>query len=120
MSHLTSEQIDELRSALEKERADLQTELSERGDKEPDGVWDASSSGLKGEEADPSDAADQIEELITNVPVVQELSARSHDIDNALLKMNNGTYGVCEVGNEEIPFERLQANPAARTCLTHA
>lgn len=120
MSHLTEEQLAELRAALEKERADLQRELAQHGEKEADGVWDPSSSGLNGEEADTTDAADQIEELVTNVPIVQQLAARSHDIDDALAKIDAGTYGVDESSGEEIPFDRLQANPAARTALPHA
>ena len=120
MNHHTREQLDTLRDALEAERATLATDLAQHGTKEADGIWDPSSSGLSGEEADPTDAADQIEELVTNVPLVQELASCSHDIDDALEKMDEGTYGICEVGNEEIDFDRLVANPAARTCIAHA
>jgi len=120
MSNLTQDQRNALRESLEAERATLATDLGEHGAKEPDGIWDPNSSGLSGEEADPSDAADQIEELVTNVPIVQELASRSRDVDDALAKMNAGTYGICEVGNEEIVYDRLVANPAARTCIAHA
>ena len=120
MTHLISEQLQTLRSALEAERTTLQTDLAQHGEKESDGVWDPSSSGLTGEEADTSDAADQIEELVTNVPIVHDLASRMHDVDDALQKMENGTYGICEVSGEEIPFDRLIANPAARTCVAHA
>ena len=120
MAHLTSDQLEKLRSALEAERLTLQTDLAEHGAKEPDGVWDPSSSGLTGEEADTNDAADQIEELVTNVSLEHDLASRAHDIDDALKKMSVGTYGICEVSGEEIPFDRLVANPAARTCIAHA
>ena len=120
MNHLSSEQITQLRSSLESERAGLQVDLSEHGAKEPDGIWDPSSGGLTGEEADSADAADQIEELVTNVPIVHDLAARTRDIDDALAKIEAGSYGICETGAEEIPWERLVANPAARTCIAHA
>jgi RNA polymerase-binding transcription factor DksA len=120
MNHLTHDQINTLRDALEAERATLATDLAEHGTKEADGIWDPNSSGLSGEEADHTDAADQIEELVTNVPIVQELASRSRDIDDALAKMDEGKYGICEVGGEEIEFDRLVANPAARTCIAHA
>jgi DnaK suppressor protein len=110
MNHLTHDQINTLRDALEAERATLATDLAEHGTKEADGIWDPNSSGLSGEEADHTDAADQIEELVTNVPIVQD----------ALAKMDEGKYGICEVGGEEIEFDRLVANPAARTCIAHA
>lgn len=98
----------------------VQIDLREHGSKEPDGIWDPSSSGLDGEEADSADAADQIEELVTNVPIVHDLASRTRDIDDALAKMETGAYGICEIGSEEIPWERLVANPAARTCIEHA
>jgi RNA polymerase-binding transcription factor DksA len=120
MSHLTQDQLDTLRSALQAERATLATDLAQHGTKEADGIWDPNSSGLSGEEADRTDAADQIEELVTNVPIVQELASRSRDVDDALAKMDAGTYGICEVSGEEIAYERLLANPAARTCIAHA
>jgi RNA polymerase-binding transcription factor DksA len=34
--------------------------------------------------------------------------------------MDEGLYGICEVGSETIPLERLKANPAARTCVEHS
>jgi RNA polymerase-binding transcription factor DksA len=120
MTHLTAEQLQTARAALEAERATLQTDLSEHGAKESDGVWAPSSSGLSGEEADASDAADQIEELVTNVPLEHDLASRMHDVSDALQKIADGTYGICEVSGEEIPFDRLIADPAARTCIDHA
>ncbi len=119
MNHLSAEQLQTLREVLEAERTTLQTDLSEHGAKEPDGIWDPSSSGLVGEEADTSDAADQIEELVTNVPIEHDLASRMHDVGDALEKMEQGTYGICEVSGEEIPFDRLTANPAAHTCIAH-
>ena len=119
MIHLTSEQLQTLRSALEAERATLQTDLAEHGAKESDGVWDPSSGGLSGEEPDTSDVADQIEELVTNVPLEHDLASRMCDVEGAITKMKKGTYGICEVGGEEILFDRLIANPAARTCIAH-
>jgi RNA polymerase-binding transcription factor DksA len=36
------------------------------------------------------------------------------DISLALTKMENGTYGICELTGEPIPEERLRAIPWAR------
>jgi RNA polymerase-binding transcription factor DksA len=43
-----------------------------------------------------------------------------NDIDEALAKFDKGTYGLCEVCGEPISEARLEAMPAARTCITHA
>ncbi len=121
MKHLTEEQLEELRGALGAERDSLEEELATHGRVQSDsGDWQGNSSGLQGTEADPTDAADQIEELVTNVPLVEELEKRHHDVADALEKMDEGTYGICEVGEDEIPLDRLEANPAARTCIAHA
>ena len=43
-----------------------------------------------------------------------------HDIDDALAKLDAGTYGTCEVCGQPIGEARLAAMPAARLCITHA
>lgn len=115
---LTEDQISDLRANLEAERDSLSEELAGHG-RSVRGDWEGASSG-KGTEADPNDAADNIEELSTNVPLVEELELRRKQIDKALAKMDAGTYGICDVCKKEIPFDRLEANPAATTCVEHA
>jgi DnaK suppressor protein len=46
----------------------------------------------------------------------QHLSA----IDAALKRIDDGTYGTCRVGGEEIPAERLEAIPWTAVCINHA
>lgn len=41
------------------------------------------------------------------------------DIDEALLRLDNGTYGLCLAGGDVIPKERLEAIPEASVCVTH-
>lgn len=41
-------------------------------------------------------------------------------VNNALLRIDNGTYGICAVSGEEIEPERLDAVPFATTCIKHA
>jgi RNA polymerase-binding protein DksA len=42
------------------------------------------------------------------------------DIDAALAKFDNGTYGICESCGKPISEARLEAMPAARLCITCA
>ena len=114
-------ELDSLREALEVERDRIEEELGGHGRVLNDaGDREGASIGFDGEEADPNDAADQIEELVTNVPLVAELEERHTDIVEAIEKMDEGVYGICEVGSEMIALERLKANPAARTCVEHS
>lgn len=113
--------MEELRIALTSERDNLEEELAGHGRVLNDaGDWEGASIGFDGEESDPNDVADQIEELVTNVPLVAELEERHTDVVEALEKIEQGVYGICEEGDEPIPLERLKANPAARTCIEHA
>lgn len=41
-------------------------------------------------------------------------------VNNALLRIENGTYGICAVSGEEIESARLEAVPFATTCMKHA
>lgn len=56
----------------------------------------------------------------------RDLSIEEHEenllaeIDAALQRIEDGTYGVCEVDGTPIEFERLEALPWARTHLKHA
>ncbi len=39
------------------------------------------------------------------------------NIENALERMRNGTYGICEMTGKPIPLARLQALPYATMCI---
>ena len=112
--------LSDLETGLMAEKAALEEELTEHG--RPTGKgddWDGTSESA-GEEADPLDAANNIEELASNVPLVKELEVRYREVKSALRKMKDGTYGTCEECGEDIELARLEANAAARTCLAHA
>jgi RNA polymerase-binding protein DksA len=43
-----------------------------------------------------------------------------HEIDDALQRMEEGTYGICEGTGKVIPKARLRAQPWARYCVEYA
>ncbi|MDI6449820.1 TraR/DksA family transcriptional regulator [Anaerobaca lacustris] len=43
-----------------------------------------------------------------------------HEIDDALNRVEEGTYGICEGTGEPIPRARLEAQPWARYCVEYA
>lgn len=113
MEHLSELEHEELKAKLTNEKTTLEKELSEHGRKVGED-WVGTTSGFEANEADVSDAADRMEELVNNVPLVEELEKRYHEVTDALKRISEGTYGLTESG-EEIPVERLRANPAAFT-----
>jgi DnaK suppressor protein len=49
--------------------------------------------------------------------LLEQLEAELDDLDHALRKLDEGTYGICEACGKEIPAERLEAMPGARLCV---
>ena len=72
------------------------------------------------EPGDLNEAADVIEEFETNSAILKDLEIRFNDVKDALDRLEEGTYGICEIDSKPIPEERLMANSAANTCIEHA
>ena len=75
---------------------------------------------MSSDPSDSNDVADEMESFGENAAVLSKLEPRFNDIKIALEKIEKGTYGKCEVGGEDIPEERLDANPSAKTCIEHS
>lgn len=65
------------------------------------------------------DALDQAAEGQVEVHMRLFESARAvlTDVEDALARMDEGRYGVCEVCEKPIPLERLEIVPQARYCV---
>jgi sigma-B regulation protein RsbU (phosphoserine phosphatase) len=50
---------------------------------------------------------------------VSEIKKLISDIDDAIIRIKNGTYGFCEVCNDPIEMDRLEADPLLSFCLDH-
>ncbi|MDE1924989.1 MAG: hypothetical protein KGH79_02310 [Patescibacteria group bacterium] len=68
---------------------------------------------------DENEFADKLEEYDEHREELPALQTKWNDTKHALEKIENGKYGICEVNNEPIEPDRLEANPAARTCKKH-
>jgi RNA polymerase-binding transcription factor DksA len=114
---------EEYKAKLIEEKELLESELGKLGIKDPaTGDWGALLPEIdKTSNADPNDRGDRDEEFGQTSQKVGELEIRLHQVDLAIKKMEagDGTFGICEIGNEQIEEDRLNANPAARTCKTH-
>ena len=61
----------------------------------------------------------QLDRAVTSGLAVSEAQALIREVDDALARMDAGTYGLCEVCREPIDAERLIADPLSRFCLDH-
>ena len=110
------------RGKLIAEKKLLESELSSVGRRSKDvpGDWEAVPPQTESEaEPDKNIAADMVEGFEEAVATEGELEQRLSQIDSALKRMADGTYGVCRVCQKDIEEERLMANPAATTCIEH-
>ena len=62
----------------------------------------------------------QAVERIAQVSAARQLDAKLADIERALVKLDDGSYGTCDVCGDPIGEERLAAIPWAVRCVTHA
>lgn len=109
-----------MQERLEAERVLLESELATVGHKNATpGDWEPGAGEIDTTATELDERADAIEQFEANAGILKELEIRYNDVKRALLKLEQGTYGVCEVGGEPIEEARLEANPSARTCEKH-
>ena len=106
---------------LVRERKALEAELSKVAIKNPDNPtdWEPAGGERDTSQADENTVADSIEDYEDNAAVTGTLESRYKDILSALERIKQHTYGLCEICGNEIEAQRLEANPAARTCKAH-
>lgn len=100
---------------------ELETELSTIGIHSPENPndWIAKPEGVAIQESDSNVSADRVEEWEERRSTVATLETRYNNLKRALKKIEDGTYGICEICGDEIEEDRLNANPAARTNKAH-
>ena len=105
---LSESTLSDLRASLEQEQADLRARLTEMGMLSGGELsFDqnfADSSQVTAERGEVEALAGNLRESLT-------------DVEAALAKLDNGTFGDCEACGQPIPPARLEAAPAARLCM---
>lgn len=103
------------------EKANLEKELATVGRKNPDrkGDWEAENKETGTDRADEDEVADNLADLETNNAIVNQLEPKLNEVLAALTKMEIGTFGLCEICDNPIETDRLEANPSAKTCKAH-
>jgi DnaK suppressor protein len=95
--------LEEIKESLVEKKTSLLEKLSNWEDK-------SSPSGLK-EMGDIADMASEINEDVLNSVLTENEVDLLNQIEKALLKIEDGTYGICEGSKKKIPVARLKAIP---------
>jgi len=101
--------------ALAAERAAAQAQVAALT-AEFDAVVDASRASNADDEHDPEGATIAFERQQL-AALLDSTRRRLADVDAALARRAAGSYGVCESCGRPIAAARLEARPAARTCI---
>lgn len=67
-----------------------------------------------------ADSAQVTAEQVENATLAATLRDQLSDVEVALERIDDGTYGTCEVCGAEIAAARLEAMPSTRFCIDHA
>jgi DnaK suppressor protein len=111
MRHLSPEQMMTLREQLEHERDAL---LQLRHQETVDAVAAAEETLDVG---DRQDAAASEAARLAQWTLADHERLRLAEIEAALQRMAVGSYGICELSDEPIPFARLRSEPTARATV---
>lgn len=104
----TEATLADIRSALEAERESLRGQLAELG-----------FGSIVGDHYDPNfaDSSQVATERGEAEALANQLRTTLNDVERALAKLDQGTYGRCEECGAAIAGPRLEAMPTARRCI---
>ena len=116
---LSKKELDELRESLLSERAEVQAQLAEL----ESSSFGTSQSDLSGEVAfdeEYADAGTATFERERDESLTDNARDLLRKIEKALVRMDEGTYGLCERCGKPIEKARLKALPYATLCIKDA
>lgn len=65
----------------------------------------------------PADVASETFDREKDLTILDSIEGELADVEHALQRLDEGTYGTCEACGKPIDDERLEAMPATRYCL---
>jgi len=109
------------KAILEAELQRVIGELKTVGRVNPDNPndWEAIEPEHPETQADENEVADNMDDYENNTAILKQLEITFNEIQNALKRIDDDTYGMCSVDGKEIGEDRLDANPTATTCKEH-
>lgn len=104
------------RQRLEAQRARLQ-ETKGAADRLSAGAQEAAQTELSSADQHPAEQATETMERELDMGVAQRMERELAEVEAALHRIDDGSYGRCEICGKAIGDERLEVMPAARYCI---
>jgi len=103
---------------LLEQKEKLETELKKFAERNPETIEEDYITKFPQFGDDYDENADEIPVYESNLAVEQNLERTLRDINAALARMDDGTYGICKYCDTPIDVRRLEARPASSSCMT--
>jgi RNA polymerase-binding transcription factor DksA len=107
---------DEVKRRLDEERTRLE-ELREGFDDLHNESEEDSLSELSSMDQHQADVGTETFNRERDLSILERVEAELADVEHAMRRLDEGTYGTCEACGKPIGDERLEAMPASRFCL---
>lgn len=114
---LTTNQLEEYRTKLHSLRASLDSRAASLRDDAAHGVGGEDAGGLSNAPIHLADLGSQEAATVVNVELAVNEAVLRQEIDEALFRLDEGTFGVCGECQKAIAPERLEAIPYSRLCI---
>jgi RNA polymerase-binding transcription factor DksA len=109
---------DEVRQRLDDERARLESVRDTFADEHlRDESESESISELSGLDQHQADLGTETFEREKDLSILERVESELGDVEHALSRLDEGTYGTCEACGKPIDDARLEAMPATRFCV---
>lgn len=115
---LTSEQIGEFKEELLQSQEKIIKQLQDRFGLELSYI--DSVGELSSYDNHPGDMGTEMFERGKDIALNEHAEMELESINEALHAIDEGTYGICRVCSQDIPYDRLVAIPTADTCVHHS
>ena len=102
---------------LEEQKKSIKKELESFASEDPDLKHNWDTKYPNREDGDKDEEADEVQEYDNKLSLEYSFELKLKDVNMALEKIENGTYGICEKCGKKITEERLMVCPEAKTCL---
>lgn len=121
MSHLSDNQLSTLKKMLLEKKEELEHHLYpvDEDNNSVDSLR-ASTGELSSVDNHPADVGTETFERSRDMAIDSNLAEEYAEVEAALKRMEDGTYGVCLASNENIPYERLEAIPHTAYTVQHS
>lgn len=111
---------DNARERLRAEQSRLQADIDGLRDQGNLGPERESTSDLSGNDQHPADEGTETFDRERDLSILQSFESEMSEVQAAMSRLDDGTYGSCEVCGGRIGDDRLEALPATRFRIDHA